>query len=324
MSAILPSTSLATRTGIESESTQPEPSRSSRVNSATHTPTQNRNGFSVKQTTQAEPRKSEGGKQVSAQEYLRRYAELPDFNYEWNNGILEEKPVSTIAQFRLYRWFLQILCYYLEVNHLAEAAMFEFLAEMEVGDKIVKRKPDLLIVRNDNPIPLHDDDDSYAGVCDLCVELLSTSNQANIERDITKKKAEYEAAGVHEYLILDRDGDHMEFNRLAANSKYEIVKPDAAGIVAFESLPGFQFRWADLFVRPPLRVLVEDAVYNHYILPEYEMLKRRVEQEAQRAEQEAQRADQADIRAEREQQARLAAEAELAHLRALLTQKSSG
>ena len=105
----------------------------------------------------------------------------------------------------------------------------------------------------------------------------------------------------------------MEFYRLDARGTYATVQPDAAGLVAFETLPGFQFRWADLLVRPPLRQLVEDPVYNHYILPEYDMLKRRVEQAEQRAEQESQRAEQ-------EHQARLAAEAELAQLRALLEQ----
>ena len=88
---------------------------------------------------------------------------------------------------------------------------------MEIENKSVKRKPDLLVVRNDNPNPLHDDDISYKGVCDLCVELLSNSSQAEIERDVTIKKAEYAEAGIREYFILDHTGTHMEFLRLTAN-----------------------------------------------------------------------------------------------------------
>jgi Uma2 family endonuclease len=287
MSAILPSTSLSANEVLASEANQPAQPSVHFVNTANPTrpaKLKTGNGFHPKPAFHPDQQKSEQGKRVSAEEYVRQYAEHPDFNYEWNAGILQEKPVSTIAQLRLYRWFLQILSYYLEVNRLAEAAMFEFLAEMEAGDKLIKRKPDLLLVRHDNPIPLQDDDESYAGVCDLCVELLSTSNQANIDRDIKEKKAEYAAAGVHEYLILDREQDHMQFYRLTASGEYAAVAPDADGVVAFESLPGFQFRWADLLLRPPLRVLVEDPVYNHYILPEYEILKRRVEQAEQRAE----------------------------------------
>ena len=141
MSAILPSVTLSASEVVENEANQPEQPRPNLVNTATQARIHNGNGSHTKKSRHAAsnpgPRKSEHGKQVSAEEYLRQYAEHPDFNYEWNNGILEEKPVSTIAQLRLYRWFLQILSYYLEVNHQAEAAMFEFLAEMTVGDKLV-------------------------------------------------------------------------------------------------------------------------------------------------------------------------------------------
>lgn len=221
---------------------------------------------------------------VSAEDYLAHYSEDPDFNYEWNNGILEEKPVSTIGQFKLYRWFLQILACYLEVNQFAESAMFEFLAQMQLSNKSVKRKPDLLVVRHDNPDPLHDDDRSYSGVCDLCVELLSTSSEEDIDRDVKDKKAEYAAAGIREYFILDRTGEYMEFYRLGANGEYEAVQPDADGVVRSEVLPGFQFRWSDLYKRPPLNELVEDPIYNQFVIPNYQLLKSYAEAEHRRAE----------------------------------------
>lgn len=231
---------------------------------------------------------------VSDAEYLAHYSEHPDFNYEWNNGILEEKPVSTIGQFKLYRWFLQILACYLEVNQFADSAMFEFLAQMQLPNKSVKRKPDLLVVRHDNPDPLHDDDRSYSGVCDLCVELLSTSSEEDIERDVTDKKAEYAAAGIREYIILDRTGEYMEFYRLGANGEYEAAQPDANGVVRSEVLPGFQFRWGDLYRRPPLNELVEDPVYNQFVIPNYQLLKSYAEEERQRADDATKRAREAE------------------------------
>lgn len=234
---------------------------------------------------------------VSAEEYLAHYSEHPDFTYEWNNGILEEKPVSTIGQFKLYRWFLQILACYLEVNQFAESAMFEFLAQMKLPNKSVKRKPDLLVVRHDNRNPLHDDDSSYSGVCDLCVELLSTSSEKEIDRDIKDKKAEYAAAGIREYIILDHTGEHMEFYRLGANGEYEAVQPDDDGIVRSEVLPGFQFRWSDLYRRPPLNELVEDPIYHQFVIPNYQLLKSYAEEERQRADEAAQLAQQATQRA---------------------------
>ena len=58
---------------------------------------------------------SEVGKAVSAEEFLLHYAEHPDFNYEWNNGILEEKPVADVRNAALYRWLLKLIEAYLEV-----------------------------------------------------------------------------------------------------------------------------------------------------------------------------------------------------------------
>ncbi|MCP4109136.1 MAG: hypothetical protein GY749_27005, partial [Desulfobacteraceae bacterium] len=37
---------------------------------------------------------SEDGLAVSEDEYWEKYYEHPDFSYEWNNGYLEERPVS--------------------------------------------------------------------------------------------------------------------------------------------------------------------------------------------------------------------------------------
>lgn len=246
----------------------------------------------------AEPGLASPGDFVSAEEFLAHYSEHPDFTYEWNNGILEEKPVSTIGQFKLYRWFLQILACYLEVNHFAESAMFEFLAQMQLPNKSVKRKPDLLVVRHDNLTPLHDDDSSYSGVCDLCVELLSTSSEKEIDRDIKDKKAEYAAAGIREYVILDHTGEYMEFYRLGANGAYEAVQPDADGIVRSEVLPGFQFRWSDLYRRPPLNELVEDPIYSQFVIPNYQLLKSYAAEERQRADEAEQLVQQATQRAE--------------------------
>ena len=39
-----------------------------------------------------------------------------DVSYEWNNGILEAKPLPNFAQTEQYRWFFRLLCCYLEVN----------------------------------------------------------------------------------------------------------------------------------------------------------------------------------------------------------------
>ncbi len=38
--------------------------------------------------------RSEAGRRITEEEYWKHYYEHPDFSYEWNDGILEEKPVT--------------------------------------------------------------------------------------------------------------------------------------------------------------------------------------------------------------------------------------
>ncbi|MEE4359083.1 MAG: hypothetical protein V2I97_21625, partial [Desulfococcaceae bacterium] len=56
---------------------------------------------------------SEDGKAVSEAEYWEKYYNHPVFSYEWNNGYLEEKPVTDYAGFLMYWWFIEILKHFL-------------------------------------------------------------------------------------------------------------------------------------------------------------------------------------------------------------------
>lgn len=104
---------------------------------------------------------------------------------------------------------------YLEVYPIAKYLFLEVGFRLVLPNKTTIRKPDLFVVRNDNPVPLHDTDRTYAGISDLCVESLSDSTQEEIERDTITKKHEYAQVGVKEYYILDA-GDEMNFYRLNA------------------------------------------------------------------------------------------------------------
>ncbi|MCE7989886.1 MAG: Uma2 family endonuclease [Caldilinea sp. CFX5] len=243
-----------------------------------------------------EPR-SEAGKYVTEEEYWRDYYDHPYFNYEWNNGILEEVPVSDLKQYSSYDWFNDLVREFLEVNPIAKKAGLEFGVRLNLPHKTTIRKPDLFIVRNDNTLTLHDDDRTYRGICDLCIEALSDSSEDDIERDTVVKKGEYEIIGFHEYFILDPSGEHRAFYRRNAAGKYEEIDAGPEQIIRSEALPGFQFRIADLTRKPRLVDLVEDEVYRGFILPEYQAERQRAEQAEQRAKQEQLRAEQAEQRA---------------------------
>lgn len=243
---------------------------------------------------------------VSESVYWRDYYELSDTAYEWNNGYLEEKPVSDFETGEIYRWFLSLLERYLETRPVAKITVLDMGFRMALPNKKVIRKPDLGVVCNANPVALDAYDRSFHGVFDLCVEALSDSTREEKERDTVVKKSEYMTGGVPEYYILHHDKDLAAFY---CRNEWGIYTPlpVAEGIVRSRVLPGFQFRIEDLLRRPGVEKMMRDAVYQEFVLPAWRTAEQRAAAETRRAEAEARRAE--------------AAEAEVARLQALLEQK---
>ena len=244
------------------------------------------------------------GRFVSKAEYWATYYNHPDVSYEWNDGYLEAKPLSTPLQYNLYLWFLSLLQQYLQVYQTGQLMGLETGFTMIIPDlklpgrnKEAVRKPDIAMIRHDNPTPWGEGDHAYAGICDLCIEVLSDSKKSEIERDTKTKKAEYAFAGVQEYYILDANEEHMHFYVSTTLGQYTEIVPDADGMIHSTILPGFQFRLRDLYLMPTLEMMAHDPVYQGYVLLDYQ---------------------QAVVRADAEAAARHAAEAELALVKAEL------
>lgn len=236
---------------------------------------------------------SEAGKYVSEAVYWEHYYEHPYFNYEWNNGVLEEVPVSNVIQFTLYKWFLILLDNYLLTYPIATFVALEmgFKLQRESGKTSI-RKPDIGLVMHHNPIPLGDLEHTYKGTFDLCIESLSSSTKREIERDTVQKKGEYAQAGVREYYILDPEDEHMAFYYLTAWGTYRPILPTADGIIRSRVLPGFQFRYNDLQDRPAPIDMANDPIYQGFMLPEHQRLQERVDRAEQKLVQHQREADQ--------------------------------
>lgn len=241
---------------------------------------------------------SEDGRFVSEEEYWEKYYEHLDFNYEWNNGILEEKPVSDFKNVTMYYWFLKLLGYYLETTKAGKVVITDFGFRLALPEKITIRKPDLAVILTENPTDLSQDERSFRGIYDLCVELISDLTRKAIKRDTIDKKEEYEAIGVKEYYILDAANKHMAFYRRNLDGIFEPINLIEDDIVRSEVLEGFQFRASDLFRQPSQMELIKDQVYCNYVLPSYKELENKVEAEKQRAEAEKQRAEVERLRAD--------------------------
>ena len=239
------------------------------------------------------------GLRVTLEEYWEKWYERPhshiDVSYEWNNGILEAKPLPNFAQTEQYRWFFRLLCCFLEVNPIAKILCLEAGAYMSVRDESLPSgkwevvfKPDIGIILDDNPAPWGADDQrAYIGVCDMIVEELSDSTSAEVKRDTEEKKDGYARAGVKEYFILDPKDRHMHFYRLGAAGSYEEIEPDEEGVIRSQVLPGLQFRREDLLREPRLADLARDDLYTDYVIPELKVAETRVEKAEERADAEA-------------------------------------
>ncbi|EDN68521.1 conserved hypothetical protein [Beggiatoa sp. PS] len=230
---------------------------------------------------------------------------------------MEEKGVSDVVTVFMYQWFWELLKHYLRTHPIAQSMVLEmgFRLKNEV------RRPDLGVVKNDNPIPLKPTDKSYKGIYDLCIEAISDSKPKDIKRDTIDKKAEYANSGVKEYYILDGHDRYMAFYRLNQSGLYEPIQSLPSDIIQSTVLPGFQFRYADLFTKPSLDEMIDDPVYQNFVLPEYREAKQQIKQEQQARQLAETRALQAEaqVRTEKEarQQAQQRAEQLTKQLRAL-------
>lgn len=238
---------------------------------------------------------------VSNSVYWQAYYDHPHENYEWNNGQLEVKPMSSVVEFELYLWFMQLLNAYLTVQPVGQIVGLETGFEMLLPHKSSVRKPDIAFVHQNNPIPLLDTARRYEGIFDLCVESVSASSRKEIERDTVDKRQEYALAGVQEYYILDERGIETAFLR-NVGGRFQPL-PEVSGIIRSTLLSGFQFRRRDLSSRPSLERLALDTVYQGYVLLSYQ-------QERQQREMAQRQREQAQHEAQTERQQRELAQRE--------------
>ncbi|MDM8531227.1 Uma2 family endonuclease [Anaerolineales bacterium HSG25] len=242
---------------------------------------------------------SQDGKQVSEADYWATYYHDPDFCYEWNNGILEEKPMADYTKYLMYTWFVYLLHEFLKAHPIAKTTGLDIGFRLNLSDKNAGRRPDLGVIRNDNPIPIHGPDNTYQGIFDMCIESLSDTRKSVITRDIKDKKEDYARIGVPEYYILDDKARYTAFYQLSPIGLY-IPMPVDDGVIRSTVLPGFQFRIADLYRRPELKQRVDDEIYTHFVMRDYQ--EERAKKERERAEKEQERAKKEWERAEKERE----------------------
>jgi Uma2 family endonuclease len=130
-----------------------------------------------------------------------------------------------------------------------------FVDEKDLGDMFVNRsafrldesnspEPDVAFVRKER---LHLVQRGFTdGPPDLALEIVSPES---VERDYTKKRLQYQRAGVLEYWIVDELEERLTLLRLASGGRYREVRP-RKGVLTSEAMPGFWVRPEWLWQRP--------------------------------------------------------------------------
>ena len=167
---------------------------------------------------------------VSDEEWLARPEDARQT--EWVDGeVILCVPPQTIHALvsalllRLIAWFVDR-----KDLGLVMAAPFEMRLSRSA------REPDVIFVAAANLSRLGDS--KLHGPADLAVEIVS---DASVTRDRVEKRAEYEAAGVPEYWILDPRPGRFAFETLVLGEegRYAPTPPDSAGRYHATVLPGF-------------------------------------------------------------------------------------
>ena len=161
---------------------------------------------------------------------------------EWENGEVILMPPENIGQSDREGLLLAVVRLFVEHHDLGR--VFAGSAQVRLPTQRRRRVPDLVFV---STARLHLIRDTFIdGPPDLAVEIVSPDS---VERDWVTKRAEYEAAGVREYWIVDPR--HERFVAYALHGKkYRAVRPDDDGRVHSKVLKGLYVRPAWLWRSP--------------------------------------------------------------------------
>lgn len=166
---------------------------------------------------------------------------------EWVDGEIIELVTESIRHQLLTGFLYKLLEHSATRDNQGIVLFATFL--MRLRHRPSGRVPDVLFVATEHLDRLKD---TYLdGPADLAVEIVSPSSEV---RDRREKLAEYEAAGIPEYWIIDEPHREAHFYVLNADGRYQPVPVSDGGIYTSAVLPGLRLR-VDWLWQTPLPTL---------------------------------------------------------------------
>jgi Uma2 family endonuclease len=205
------------------------------------------------QVQAVERREPPSGK-LTYEEFLDWYD--GSFQAEWVDGAVIVLMPPTPRHALIAMFLAVVLELYVRMHNLGHI----LAAPVQVKLPQSGREPDILFIASEHLDRILAT--RIQGPVDLAIEVVSPES---VRRDRVEKLAEYEAASVREYWLIDPDTQRAEFYRLGADGRFAPVALDAAGRFHSEVLPGFWLHVAWLW-RDPLPEL--DAVIELGLIDE--------------------------------------------------------
>lgn len=166
-----------------------------------------------------------------------------DWRVEWVAGEIVEMPPSNEDHQDSSMFLSAFLLLFIQRHRLGRIFHAPFL--MRLPHRPSGREPDLIFVRTEHAERMKW---TYVdGPADLVVEIVSPDS---VTRDYREKLAEYEAAGIPEYWIVDPRRSEARFYQLGKDGKYSLGPIDEDGIYTSSVVTGFRLRVSWLWQRP--------------------------------------------------------------------------
>lgn len=166
-----------------------------------------------------------------------------DLRVEWVAGEIVEMPPAHEDHQDTGLFLITFLLLYIQRHGLGRIFYAPFL--MRLAQKPSGREPDLIFVRRENAGRIRP---TYVdGPADLVVEIVSPDS---VSRDYREKLAEYQAAGIPEYWIVDPRRSEARFYQLGEDGVYRLGPIDDDGIYTSQVVTGFRLRVSWLWQRP--------------------------------------------------------------------------